>query len=326
MPKAESLWQWVESRTGRTAVMAEWHSRADGNLVALEGMLTPLERVARTYPNPRAGRPLKVIRHADQSVVAIDDSDWRNRLALKANDVILYQLDLRLLRSAICNALDGVNIAKTPVEQTTRCLQIGNWEPKKAASFPVFLLLCPNRKALREQVLELQHRSRRPGAILLTPSRVNWTDTAESAARTGNMLLVPLSEVVSCEDDGLVETESWEEYLQAFAQMVKLTLPSNYRNKKPTPMRAERTAAIEKLEKEMEAHLLAARDHAHSLNDRGLTPELLPRPQQKDLAKRAGLTTSQVCNCLKDGRARVLKMLWESANSLDAVMNYQRRR
>jgi hypothetical protein len=326
MPNAELLWRWVEARTGRTAVLDEWRVHADGSLAALRGMLTPLERVARSYPNPRAGSPLKVIRHADQTIVAVDESDWQNRLMLNADDIILYQLDLRLLRSAICDALDGVNIAKTPVDQSARCLQIGNWEPKKAASFQVFLLLCPTRKALREQILELQHRKSRPGAILLTPSRLNWAEATDRTARAGNMLLVPLSEVVNFEGDGLAEAESWEEYLQAFAQMVKLTLPSNYRNKKPTPMRAERTAAIEKLEKEMEAHLLAARDHAHSLNDRGLTPELLPRPQQNELAKRAGLTTSQVCNCLKDGRARILRILWESANSLDAVMNYQRRR
>jgi len=326
MLKAESLWRWVEARTGRTAVMAEWRSHADGDMVGLQRMLTPLERVARTYPNPRAGCPLTVVRHPDQQIVAIDESDWRNRLTLTVEDIILYQLDLRLLRSAICNALDGVNIAKTPVDQAARCLQIGNWEPKKAASFPVFLLLCPDRQSLRGQILELQHRARGPGAILLTPCRVNWTEAAETAARKENMLLMPLSEIVSFEGNGLVETESWEEYMQAFAQMVKLMLPSNYRNKKPTPMRAERTAAIEKLEKEMEAHMLAARDHAHSLHDRGHVPELLPRPLQKDLAKRTGLTTSQVCHCFKDPRAKVLKILWESANSLDAVMKYQRRR
>lgn len=324
MPQAESLWQWVESRIGRTAVLAEWRSHADGMLPAIQGILTPLERAARTYPNPRGGKPLKVIHHADQSIVAVDESDWRNRLTLEGNDIILYQLDLRLLRSAICNALDGVNIAKTPVDQGARCLQIGNWEPKRAAGFPVFLLLCPNRKTLREQVLELQYSKPRPKAILLTPTQVNWTDDTDTLVRTGKMLLVPLSEVVSFEDDGLAETESWEEYLQAFAQMVKLTLPSNYRNKKPIPMRAERTAAIEKLEKELESHLRSARDHAHSLHDRGLTPELLPRPLQKELAQHTGMTPSEVSRCLNDGRARVLKMLWESADSLDAVMNFRR--
>ncbi|MGC9455771.1 MAG: hypothetical protein ACP5HU_13060 [Phycisphaerae bacterium] len=306
--------------------MAEWRKRADGFLPAVQQLLTPLDRRARSYPHPNGGYPLKLVHHKDGTIVAVDDADWQNRLELGPDDIVLHQLDLRLLRKTLCDALNGVSIAKTPVDQSGRCLQLGNWEPKKAASFPVFLLLCPNRKTLREQVLELQHRNRRPGAILLTPSRVNWTDATESTGREGNMLLVTLSEVVSFEDDRLVETESWEEYLQAFAQMVKLTLPSNYRNRKPTPMRAERTAAIEKLEKELEAHLLAARGHAHSLNDLGLTPELLPRPLQKDLANRAGLTTSQVCNCLKDSRARMLKILWESANSLDAVMNYQRRR
>jgi len=306
--------------------MAEWRDHANGFLPALQGMLTPLDRPARAYPNPRGGSPLRIVRHADNSIVAVDSADWRNRLLLTADDIILHQLDLRLLRMAICGALEGVNIAKTPVDQNARCLQIGNWEPKKAASFPVFLLLCPSRKALRKQVLELQHRSLRPGAILLTPSRANWTEDIDAAARQGRMLMAPVSEILSFEPAGLAETAAWEEYLQAFAQMAKLTLPGNYRNKKPTPIRAERTAAIEKLEKELEAHLLSARNHAHSLLDRGREPNLLPRPLQKDLAKRTGLTRSEVCRCVNDGRARVLKMLWEAANSLDAVMNFQRRR
>ncbi len=320
MPKAESLWQWVESRTGRTAVMAEWRSHADGNLVAFQGMLTPLERVARTYPNPRAGRPLKVIRHADQNIVAIGDSDWRNRLALEANDIILYQLDLRLLRSAICNALDGVNIAKTPVEQATRCLQIGNWEPKKAASFPVFLLLCPNRKALREQVLELQHRSHRPGAILFTPSRMNWTDTTESAAQTGNMLLVPLSEVVSLEDDGLVETESWEEYLQAFAQMVKLTLPSNYRNKKPQARRASLTAMVEKTKKALVEHVYSARDGVVANIDAGKGARVVKFLTKTELGRLAGLQPYQVTRCFKADPQ--VKRLYEIANDPEQLLRY----
>lgn len=326
MPSAELLWQWLEARAGRTAVMAEWHQRADGCLSAVQGMLTPLDGPARIYPNPRGGDPLRVVHHEDDSIVAIDDSDWRNRLKLTPDDVIRYQLDLRALRTAICNALDGVNIAKTPVDQAARCLQIGNWEPKKAASFPVFLLLCANRRTLREQVLELQHRNRRPGAILLTPSRVHWSEDIIASARAGNMLLVPICEAVTFDSNRLVETDAWEEYLQAFAQMVKLTLPSNYRNKRPIPMRAGRAADIEKLEKAVEAHLRAARDRAYTQIDRKQEPTLLPKPEQQTLAKQCGLTTSAVSRCLRDQRAVKLRILWGAADSLESVLNFERRR
>lgn len=91
------------------------------------------------------------------------------------------------------------------------------------------------------------------------------------------------------------------------------------------PQRGTRAANIEKLEKELEKHLLAARDHAHSLRDRDREPALLPRPTQKELARRTGLTQPDVSRCLRDQRAKVLKILWETAESLDEVMKYKRR-
>lgn len=90
------------------------------------------------------------------------------------------------------------------------------------------------------------------------------------------------------------------------------------------PQRGTRAANIETLEKELEKHLLAARDHAHSLRDRDREPALLPRPTQKELARRTGLTQPDVSRCLKDPRAKVLKILWETAESLEAVMMYKR--
>lgn len=98
------------------------------------------------------------------------------------------------------------------------------------------------------------------------------------------------------------------------------------RSPKPQPRRGTRTANIEKLEKELEKHLLAARDHAHSQRDRGREPALLPRPSQKELASRAGLSEADVSRCINDKRATVLKILWETAVSLESVMVYKRRR
>ena len=91
------------------------------------------------------------------------------------------------------------------------------------------------------------------------------------------------------------------------------------------PQRGTRAANIEKLEKELEKHLLASRDHAYSLRDRDREPALLPRPTQKELARRTGLTQSDVSRCLKDSRAKVLKILWETADSLESVMKYKLR-
>lgn len=325
MTKPMSFWQLVELRPSRAAVMAEWTSFAGDALAAVRPLLHPIARCVTAYPDDRKpGRMLKVVQHADDGIVAIDAQDWRHRLALKPEDVVLYQLDLRKLRASLCSALSCVNIARTPVDQAARTLQVGNWEPKKAASFPVYLFMCRTPGLLRTGILDLAANCQKPGAMLLTPTRAHWDDELEALARGRKLLLVAAEEIVEPDGDALRETASWEEYLQAFCQMVRLTLPSNYRNKKPAPMRGTRAANIEKLEKELERHLLAARDHAHSLRDRSLDPVLLPRPEQKDLARRTGLTKSDVSRCLKDPRAKLLRILWDTAVSLDDVMRFKR--
>lgn len=327
MTRLASFWRLLEQRPSRAAVTAEWAMVAGDALPAIRPLLRPVARCATAYPDDRApGRLLKVVRHGDGAIVAIDSQDWQHRHTLTADDVVLHELDLKSLRGALCAALTCVNISRTPVERAASVLQIGNWEPKKAAHFPVYMLICFSRTSLRAAVMDRVAAADEPGAILLTPTRTHWSDELETLARAHKLLLAATNEVVDAVGDHFQETPAWEEYLQAFAQMVKLTLPSNYRNKKPAPMRGTRAANIEKLEKELEKHLLTARDHAQSLCDRGLEPALLPRPAQQDLAARIRLTESGVSRCLKDRRAKVLKILWETAISLEGVMKYQRRR
>jgi len=300
--------------------MAEWREHADGAFAVLQGMLAPLERRARIYPNPRGGRPLKIVRHRDGTVVAVDENDWRNRVDLQPGEDVLYRLDLRALRKALCDALDGVTIARTPVDQAARCLRLGNWEPKKAASFPVHLLLCGSRNVLRQQVLELQHHHRQPGAILLTPSRVNWSDTIEAEARAGKMLLAPICEVVAPTGAGLAEAAGWEEYLQAFAQMIELTLPSNYRNKKPNARRASLMAKVEKVRNALVDHIRSARDGVVANMDAGNGLRLVRFLSKTDLAKLAGLSPYHITRCFAADPQ--LDRLYQIANDPDQLLRF----
>jgi len=326
MPKLTPLWTLLETRPSRAAVMAEWRSVADGCLPVVERLLVPLDEPATIYPDPHGGLPMRVVHHRDGSVVAVSREEGGGRLLLTAGDVVLYQVDLRRLRKAISDALNGLAIARTPVDGRGRRLHVGNWEPKTAAAFPVHVLFCMDAGALRQAVANHVARNEKPGSILMTPTRANWDADIEGLARSHRLMLTPLDEVLSVDGEGLCETPAWEQYRQAFCQMVELTLPSNYRNKKPVPMRATRATDIERLEKALEQHIIAARDHAHSLCDRGLDPVLLPRPYQKDLVNELHIDESAVSRCLNDKRAKVLKMLWDTADSLEAVMNFKRRR
>lgn len=315
------FWKWLESRPDRTAVIAEWQHAACGCADAVMPLLQPLEHAATAYPNPRPhGQPMKVVRHAEDDVVAIDPDDYQHRLQLTDADIVLHQLNLRALRSMLCRTLDGVNIAKTPVDQGTRVLQIGNWEPKKSASFPVYLLLCRHRGVLREQVLQLQANCDRPGAILLTPSRINWDDGIDSLGRSKKMLLVPLAEVIEPANATFRETTAWEEYVQGFAQMVKLTLPSNYRNKKPLARRAPLMAKVDKVKSALVDHIRSARDGVVANIDADRGARLVKFLTKSDLAALAKVEPYHVTRCFKADPQ--LQRLYDIANDPEQLLRY----
>jgi hypothetical protein len=87
--------------------------------------------------------------------------------------------------------------------------------------------------------------------------------------------------------------------------------------------RATRTAKIDRLVREVKEHLLAARDHAHSSEAATGTPALLPRPTQKELAKRAGVSPIDVSRCLRDDAANELRVLWTTAQDLEQVRKWR---
>jgi len=304
--------------------MAEWRAACGNALSAVQPMLEPLDERAPRYPNPRAhSLPMKVVQHPNGSIVAIDEHDHRNRLRLTPADVVVYRLDLRAFRTMLCGALDGVAIAKTPVSQSARRLQVGNWEPKKAACFPVYILLVTGRDALRREALDLIASCKRSGAILLTPSREHWSEDLADLMRQKNALLVPLCEVLEAADGVFRRTDAWEEYLQMFCKMVKLTLPGNYRNRKPTPRRAELTAKIEKTRNALVEHIRSAKDYAIASSDAGRGPQLIRALTKIQLAKLAGLKPYHVTRCFRADPQ--LKELYRIANDPEKIMRFGRR-
>lgn len=321
MSSEMSFWRLLETRPSRAAVMAKWRTVAGDLLPAIRPLLRPIDRPATAYPNPRLnGLPMKVVQHADDTIVAIDEQDWKHRLDLTSKDIVLHQLDLRKLRTALCELLSCVNIAKTPVDQATPCLQIGNWEPQKAASFPVYLLLCRHRGLLHQEVLDLMARCKRPGAILLTPTRINWDGDLDDLTRNRKMLLVAISEVVEPADGGFQESPAWEEYLQAFCQMVNMTLPSNYRNKRPNARRASLMAKVEKAKRALVDHIRSARDGVVASIDAGDGARLVRFLTKSDLAKLADLKPYHVTRCFEADPQ--LDRLYQIANDPEELLRF----
>jgi len=94
---------------------------------------------------------------------------------------------------------------------------------------------------------------------------------------------------------------------------------------RPLRKRANRTANIEAIKRELIEHIKSARDHAHTLAQTGRQPELLPLPSKAELGRRVKLARHTVFNCFRDKQARELEVLYRIAGNLDEVMRFGRR-
>ncbi|MBN1436186.1 MAG: hypothetical protein JW936_03855 [Sedimentisphaerales bacterium] len=319
----KSFLQLLENQVDHKAVNSVWNRATQESV--LYSLLRPTQDLALSYPDDNSGKMLTVVRHAADDIVAVDEANPHLRRKLSRQDIVIYEPNWAMLRKQIADAL-SLQTSRTSIAERAEVFQVGNWEPKKAASFPVYLAICRSSGDLRKCLHQLMITCTKDSAIILTPTRQCWQDEMADELKSRNMLLVALDEALAIHDNQLVSSEQWLEYLNAFCAMVKLKLPGNYQNKRPLPIRAKKAANIEKLEKALEAHLLTARDHAHAMVDRGEAPELLPRPQQKFLAKQLGISETAVSRCINDKRATKLKILWDAADDLEAVMKYQKRR
>ena len=92
------------------------------------------------------------------------------------------------------------------------------------------------------------------------------------------------------------------------------------RQEKAPAKRAGRAALIADLTKAMIEHIRTANDHARTTQQQTGSPQLLPRPTQRQLARQLGASQASVNRCLTDPSARELRYLWNLAIDLDRIL------
>lgn len=206
-------------------------------------------------------------------------------------------------------AFQGINLAIEP-QVTSRLWRVGkaNWAGR---SREVWFARCFRRAAAAE-VREIMER--RPKAILFAPTEAG----ADLWRRALDRLTISLESTLTFSGDGIVFDAAYVEGL-----LIDAGLGPAAPARRPPKKRGDRAANIEDLQKELIQHLIAARDHAFTTKKRTGAPKLLPRPTQKALAARVGLSESAVSRCLKDREARELRLYWEMADDLDQIMNFK---
>jgi hypothetical protein len=155
---------------------------------------------------------------------------------------------------------------------------------------------------------------RRPKAILFAPTEAGASRWQEN---TGNLVLA-LESVLVLNGNGIALDAAYVE-----GRLVDAGLGVGSAAARRPKKRADRAANIESLKKELIEHLRVARDHAFATRDQTGEPELLPRPTQKALGERAGLSEPDVSRCLRDPQARELQIYWGTATDLNQIMTWK---
>jgi hypothetical protein len=91
----------------------------------------------------------------------------------------------------------------------------------------------------------------------------------------------------------------------------------------PEYKRTKVAVRIEKLENALEEHILSAKAYALASVDAGNGPVLLPRPRKRHLAQQNNMTPSEVSRCFSDKKSKVLNMLWEITDNLEAILRFK---
>lgn len=164
----------------------------------------------------------------------------------------------------------------------------------------------------RRDAGEIIGRAQLPAhTLLLVPGRL------PTCALPHGVLAGSLRELTEWSDDGL----RWD--AEGLEELLHVPNAESHSPKKPAPTRRQsRAGDIDALVAELKQHLRSARDHAFHTHDSRGVPALLPRPTQKDLARRLGITESRVSRSLNDERAVELRLLWNLADDLDQVLRF----
>jgi hypothetical protein len=208
-------------------VMIHWKNRLQEELEFLSRFLYPTDELAAYYPET-LWTSFRVVTRPSGKIIGIDADDSTNRIKLTKADIIKYRFDLKQFRREMCESF-GLNPSTEEIVKFSRKISWGTWEPSKGTSFPVTLLF-PNDD-FREQVFERMLRRKTAGEIIISPTRREWDHSLEEMARENKVLLISLDEIVQMENDKLLPTQEWEEYMTAFCKMVEMDLPSRLHQK-----------------------------------------------------------------------------------------------
>jgi hypothetical protein len=203
------LWQALEAVPGAAAVDAEWKARLGNDYGTAKAFLRPNGKLASSYPctiHGGCGCQHDVVNHGGNDIVAVCRCERGcETFPLQRSDVVVYELNRRVLDTALVRALDLTEetYSTTDLHGTTR---IGVYSPYAGYRFPVYLAIQLEPDDFRRTVEGLVAREDGP-FILLAPTRELCRPDSEKLLNKKGARFLPLSEILVLKDDGKFATD-----------------------------------------------------------------------------------------------------------------------
>jgi hypothetical protein len=189
------------------APLADWRREAGDGFDVIQTLLRDTNRLARRWSRP--GRPaMRIVEHADGRAVAVCDEEIDGPIELSHADRVLRRPCEKRLRSRLCSVL-GLHETREPTSSLPGVLLIGDWRPEPAVSIQASIAVASSCDDLGRLILDMRLKAHCP-AILATFTRQHWSSRHESALADGQIVLVPLEDVLDERDRAWHRLPSWD--------------------------------------------------------------------------------------------------------------------
>lgn len=140
MNSLERFWLATEQLPGSAAVLSEWQALVGPGFDSVQWLLRPTDRLADSFPrlgDDGSPFPYQVVTHGLDDHVGICPEGGPS-ISLGRRDLIIYELDLPLLRRCLADSFGLESAAALPVDHRNADY-VGAYVPTAGFRFPVFL-------------------------------------------------------------------------------------------------------------------------------------------------------------------------------------------
>jgi hypothetical protein len=188
------LWSALEALPGLAAVAAEWREFIGDEFDALKPCFREERDLARSYPDPHGGEPLRVVVHGPNDIVAVGP-DADGPLKLTRRDLIVHRFDAATFRKHLASLFELEEVDEA-LDAELGLHLLGEHSNNNGIAHHVYLALgsVPDR----DEDLVNAFLSRQTGpSLLITPTPRRFTSNQRKRLQDRSARTAALSELLA---------------------------------------------------------------------------------------------------------------------------------